>query len=48
MVDKMHCFMNMDDFDHEYAGFYDFTKTYEEMGFQPKKKETRDTNKEDK
>ena len=35
MVDKQHCFMNPDD-EHEYEGFYDFSKAYE--GFPQKEK----------
>jgi len=28
MMDKSHCFMNVDD-EHEYEQYYDFSKTYE-------------------
>lgn len=35
MIDKQHCFMNPDD-EHEYEGFYDFSKAYE--GFPQKEK----------
>jgi hypothetical protein len=28
MMDKAHCFMNVDD-EHEYEQYYDFSKTYE-------------------
>ena len=28
MMDKAHCFMNVDD-EHEYQQYYDFSKTYE-------------------
>ena len=31
MVDKGHCFMNMDDFEVDYEEFYDFSKTYENL-----------------
>jgi pre-60S factor REI1 len=29
MLDKRHCFMNIEDFEVEYEKFYDFSKTYE-------------------
>jgi hypothetical protein len=28
MMDKCHCFMNVED-EHEYEQYYDFSKTYE-------------------
>lgn len=28
MIDKSHCFMNVED-EHEYEQYYDFSKTYE-------------------
>jgi len=31
MVDKTHCFMNVDDFEEEYEKFYDFSKTYSDF-----------------